>query len=112
MSPIALPTPAGSDPTFLAERLHKVPPDAQDVTLALALAVGAEAEVIIRGATDPATLILAAVGGLSLLARRRAPWVMTITLLVALLGRTLIVGGEDSDVVAFAGLVVAYSLGA
>jgi signal transduction histidine kinase len=112
MSPIALATPAGSNSTLFAERLRKVPADVQDAALALALAVGAEAEVIIRGATDPATLILAAVGGLSLLARRRAPWVMTITLLVALLGRTLIVGGEDSDVVAFAGLVVAYSLGA
>jgi signal transduction histidine kinase len=89
-----------------------VPADVQDVALALALAFGAEAEVIIRGATDPATLILAAIGGLSLLARRRAPWLMTITFLVALLGRTLIVGGQDSDVVGFAGVVVAYSLGA
>jgi signal transduction histidine kinase len=112
MSPIALTTPAGPESTLFGERLRKVPADAQDAALALALALGAEAEVIIRGATDPATLILAAVGGLSLLARRRAPWVMTVTLLVALLGRTLIVGGEDSDVVAFAGLVVAYSLGA
>ena len=89
-----------------------MPPTVQDATLALALAVGAEAEVIIRGVTDPATVILAAVGGLALLARRRAPWLMAITFLVALLGRTLIVGGQDSDVVSFAGLVVAYSLGA
>jgi signal transduction histidine kinase len=37
---------------------------------------------------------------------------MTATFLLALLGRTLIVGGQDSDVVSFAGLVVAYSLGA
>lgn len=80
--------------------------------MALALALGAEAEVIIRGTTDPATLILVAVGGLSLLARRRAPWVMAGTLLFALLARTLIVGGQDSDVVAFAAVVVAYSLGA
>ncbi len=80
--------------------------------LALAFAVGAEAEVIIHGTTDPATLILAAAGGLALLARRRAPWVMMIGLLVALLARTLIVGGQDSDVVVFAAVVVAYSLGA
>jgi signal transduction histidine kinase len=112
MSRIALAAPAAPHSTFFRERLRKVPPDVQDASLALAFAMGAEAEVIIRGATDPATLILAAAGGLSLLARRRAPWVMTITLLVALLGRTLIVGGPDSDVVSFAGLVVAYSLGA
>ena len=80
--------------------------------LALALALGAEAEVIIRGATDPATLVLVAVGGLSLLARRRAPWVMVGVLLFALLARTLIVGGQDSDVVSLAAVVVAYSIGA
>jgi signal transduction histidine kinase len=111
MSPVALAAPAGPDPTVFWDRLGRVPADAQDAALALALALGAEAEVIIRGATDPATLILAAVGGLSLLARRRAPWVMTATWLVALLARTVIVGGQDSDVVSFAGLVVAYSLG-
>ncbi len=94
------------------ERVSALPADVQDAALALALALGAEAEVIIRGATDPATLILAAVGGLSLLARRRAPWVMVGTFLFALLARTLIVGGQDSDVVSFAGIVVAYSLGA
>jgi signal transduction histidine kinase len=37
---------------------------------------------------------------------------MTISFLVAFLARTLIVGGQDSDVVSFAGVVVAYSLGA
>jgi signal transduction histidine kinase len=100
------------DASALADRLRRVPADVQDAALALALALGAEAEVMIRGITDPATLILAAVGGLSLLARRRAPWVMTITFLVAFLARTLIVGGQDSDVVSFAGVVVAYSLGA
>ncbi len=94
------------------ERVSALPADVQDAALALALGLGAEAEVIIRGATDPATLILAAVGGLSLLARRRAPWVMVGTFLFALLARTLIVGGQDSDVVSFAGIVVAYSLGA
>ena len=111
MSPIALATRAGPDSTFFGERLRKVPADVQDATLALALALGAEAEVIIRGATDPATLILV-VGGLSLLARRRAPWVMIGMFLFALLAPTLIVGGQDSDVVSFAGVVVAYSLGA
>ncbi len=89
-----------------------MPADVQDAALALALALGAEAEVIIRGATDPATLILATVGGLSLLARRRAQWVMVGLFLFALLARTSIVGGQDSDVVGFAGVVVAYSLGA
>jgi signal transduction histidine kinase len=112
MSPIALTGAAHSASTPWWDRFRDVPAGVQDAALALALAFGAEAEVIIRGATDPATLILAAVGGLSLLARRRAPWLMTITFLVALLGRTLIVGGQDSDVVSFAGLVVAYSLGA
>jgi signal transduction histidine kinase len=112
MSPMALTGAAHSAPTPWWDRFRKVPADVQDLALALALALGAEAEVIIRGATDPATLILAAVGGLALLARRRAPWVMMIALLVALLARTLIVGGQDSDVVAFAGVVVAYSLGA
>ena len=111
MSPIALATRAGPDSIFSGERLRKVPADVQDATLALALALGAEAEVIVRGATDPVTLILVAVGGLSLLARRRAPWVMIGMFLFALLARTLIVGGQDSDVVSFAGVVVAYSLG-
>jgi signal transduction histidine kinase len=109
MSQIAL---NGPPPVAAWERLREVPTNVQDAALALALALGAEAEVIIRGATDPATLILVAVGGLALLARRRAPWVMTIALLIALLARTLIVGGQDSDVVAFAAVVVAYSLGA
>jgi signal transduction histidine kinase len=98
--------------TALRDRLRAVPADVQDAAIALALALGAEAEVIIRGATDSATLILAPVGGLSLLTRRRAPWVMVGTFLFALLARTLIVGGPDSDVVSFAGVVVAYSLGA
>jgi signal transduction histidine kinase len=78
----------------------------------VSLALGAEAEVIIRGATDPATLLLAAIGGLSLLARRRAPWVMIGVLLFALLARTLIVGGQDSDVVALAAVAAAYAIGA
>ena len=112
MSPIVLAGRVAPHPSALADRLRRAPADVQDAALALALALGAEAEVIIRGSTDPATLILAAVGGLSLFARRRAPWVMTITFLVALLARTLIVGGQDSDVVVFAGVVVAYSLGA
>jgi signal transduction histidine kinase len=112
MSPIEQATPAAPDSKFTWQRLHEVPADVQDAALALALALGAEAEVIIRGFTDPATLILAAVGGLSLLPRRRAPWVMTAVFLFALLARTLIVGGQDSDVVSFAGIVVAYSLGA
>jgi signal transduction histidine kinase len=112
MSPIALTGPADSALPDAWDRIRQVPASVQDAALALALALGAEAEVIIRGVTDPATLILAAGGGLSLLARRRAPWLMTITFLAALLGRTLIVGGQDSDVVAFAGVVVAYSLGA
>jgi hypothetical protein len=112
MSPMALTGAAHSAPTPWWDRFRNVPANVQDAALALALALGAEAEVIIRGATDPTTLILAAVGGLALLARRRAPWVMMIALLIALLARTLIVGGQDSDVVAFAGVVVAYSLGA
>jgi signal transduction histidine kinase len=112
MSPMALTGAAHSAPIPWWDRFRNVPASVQDAALALALALGAEAEVIIRGATDPTTLILAAVGGLALLARRRAPWVMLIALLVALLARTLIVGGQDSDVVAFAGVVVAYSLGA
>jgi len=49
-----------------------VPASLEDAALELALAVGAEAEVIIRGATNPVTLILAALGRLSLLARRQA----------------------------------------
>ncbi len=101
-----------SDSTHSWRPLRDVPADVQDVSLAVALAVGAEIEVIIRGATDPATLVLVAVGGLSLLARRRAPWVMVGGLLFALLARTLIVGGQDSDVVALAAVVVAYSIGA
>src|SRR5215469_1408589 len=112
MSPIALADRARPERVGPWDRLRAVPADAQDLALALALALGAEAEVIIRGTTDPATLILVAVGGLSLLPRRRAPWVMVGTFLFALLARTLIVGGQDSDVVAFAGVVVAYSLGA
>ena len=101
---------AGSSAVW--DRLRDVPANAQDAALALALAVGAEAEVIVRGVTDPGTLILVALGGLSLLARRRAPWVMTGLFVAALLARTLIVGGQDSDVVSFAGVLVAYSLGA
>jgi signal transduction histidine kinase len=112
MSPIALTAPAPSRPAAWGNRLRNVPADVQDAALAVALAAGAEAEVIIRGANDVATLILVALGGLSLLARRRAPWVMVIALLVALLARTLIVGGQDSDVVVFVAVVVAYSLGA
>jgi signal transduction histidine kinase len=112
MSPIALATGAGAASTFFWDRLRRVPTDAQDAFLALALAVGAEAEVLIRGDTDAATLVLVAVGGLSLLARRRAPWVMTGVLLFALLARTMIVGGQDSDVVSLAAVVVAYSIGA
>ena len=112
MSPIALTGGAHSAPTRWWARLPNVPADVQDAALALALALGAEAEVIIRGANDRATLILVALGGLSLLARRRAPWAMVIGLLVALLARTLIVGGQDSDVVVLAAVVVAYSLGA
>lgn len=112
MPPIALTAAAPSDPAAWGDRFRGVPAGVQDAALALALALGAEAEVIIRGATDPATLILVAVGGLALLARRRAPWVMMIALLVALLARTLIVGGQDSDVLVFAAVVVAYSLGA
>jgi signal transduction histidine kinase len=112
MSPIALTGAAHSASTPWWDRFRDVPASAQDAALALALAVGAEAEVIVRGATDPTTLILAAVGGLALLARRRTPWVMLIALVVALLARTLIVGGQDSDVVGFAAVVVAYSLGA
>ena len=112
MSPIALTGGAPSAPTSWWARLPNVPADVQDAALALALALGAEAEVIIRGANDRATLILVALGGLSLLARRRAPWAMVIGLLVALLARTLIVGGQDSDVVVLAAVVVAYSLGA
>jgi signal transduction histidine kinase len=119
MSPIAFDVRVAAAPTAvrnhacrLGDRVRKVPANVQDAALAIALAAGAEAEVIIRGATDPATLILVAVGGLSLLARRRAPWVMTGAFLAALLGRTLIVGGQDSDVVSFAGVLVAYSIGA
>ncbi|MFL5861863.1 MAG: hypothetical protein ACJ780_13960 [Solirubrobacteraceae bacterium] len=89
-----------------------MPADVQDAALALVLALGAEAEVLIRGANDRATLILVALGGLSLLAPRRAPWVMVGMFLFALLRRTLIVSGEDSDVVVLAAVVVAYSLGA
>jgi signal transduction histidine kinase len=111
MSLIALPTGASADSTFW-DRLRSVPADVQDAALALAFALGAEAEVIIRGATDPATLVLAPLGGLSLLARRRAPWVMVGVLLFALLARTLIVGGQDSDVVGLAAVAVAYSIGA
>lgn len=112
MSPIALATGAGADAAFFSGRLRKVPADVQDVSLALAFALGAEAEVIIRGVNDPATLVLVAVGGLSLLCRRRAPWVMVGVLLFAMLARTLIVGGQDSDVVDLAAVVVAYSIGA
>jgi signal transduction histidine kinase len=112
MSPIALTAPAPSRPAAWGNRLRRLPADVQDVALAVALAAGAEAEVIIRGANDVTTLILVALGGLSLLARRRAPWVMTIALLVALLARSVIVGGPDSDVVGLAAVVVAYSLGA
>lgn len=112
MSPIALTGRLAPRLSALADLPRRASADVQDAALAVTLALGAEVEVIIRGRTDPATLILAAVGGLSLLARRRAPWVMTITFLIALLGRTLIVGGEDSDVVSFAGVVVVYSLGA
>lgn len=112
MSPIALATGAGAGSSSFWDRLRSVPANVQDAALAVALALGAEAEVIIRGATDPVTLILAALGGLALLARRRAPWVMVGAFLFALLARTVIVGGPDSDVVSFAGLVVAYSLGA
>jgi signal transduction histidine kinase len=111
MSLIALATGASADST-LWDRLRSVPADVQDAALALAFALGAEAEVIIRGATDPATLVLAPLGGLSLLARRRAPWVMVGVLLFALLARTLIVGGQDSDVVGLAAVAVAYSIGA
>ena len=96
----------------LAGTLANVPADVQDAALALVLALGAEAEVLIRGANDRATLILVALGGLSLLAPRRAPWVMVGMFLFALLRRTLIVSGEDSDVVVLAAVVVAYSLGA
>jgi hypothetical protein len=77
MSPIALADWAHPDRTALWDRLRAVPADVQDALLAVSLAVGAEAEVIIRGVSDPATLLLVAVGGLSLLARRRAPWMMT-----------------------------------
>src|SRR5215469_132991 len=112
MSPIALTRPAPPHPTIWPERLRNVPADVQDAALAFALAAGAEAEVIIRGTTDPATLILVALGGLSLLARRRAPWLMVMALLVALLGRALIVGGQDSDVLGLVAVVAAYSLGA
>lgn len=94
------------------DRLRRIPADVQDAALALVLVAGAEAEVVIRGVTDPATLVLVAVGGLALLARRRAPWVMVGVLLFALLARTLIVGGQDSDVVALAAVVVAYAIGA
>jgi signal transduction histidine kinase len=119
MSPLAFDVRAAAAPTAVHDRVRTVrdrvrnmPANVQDAAPALALAFGAVAEVVIRGATDPATLILAALGGLSLLARRRAPWVMTIALLVALLARTLIVGGQDSDVVSFAAVIAAYSLGA
>ncbi len=112
MSPIALADWAHPDRTASWDRLRAVPADVQDAVLAVSLAVGAEAEVIIRGVTDRATLVLVAVGGLSLLARRRAPWVMTGVLLFAMLARTLIVGGQDSDVVSLAAVVVAYSIGA
>jgi signal transduction histidine kinase len=112
MSPIALATGAGADAAFLSGRLRQVPADVQDASLALAFALGAVAEVIVRGVTDPATLVLVAIGGLSLLARRRAPWVMVGVLLFASLARTLIVGGQDSDVVDLAAVVVAYSIGA
>jgi signal transduction histidine kinase len=111
MPPIAIAGLAPPDQGVAWDRVRAVPADIQDAALALALALGAEAEVVVRGATDPATLVLVAVGGLSLLARRRAPWVMTGVFLFALLARTLIVGGQDSDVVSFAGVVVAYSLG-
>jgi signal transduction histidine kinase len=112
MEPIALAAGAGADAAFLWGRLRKVPADVQDATLALAFALGAEVEVIISGATDPATVVLVAVGGLSLLCRRRAPWVMVGVLLFAVWARTLIVGGQDSDVVDLAAVVVAYSIGA
>jgi signal transduction histidine kinase len=112
MSPIAVADWGHRDRTALWDRQRAVPPDVQDGVLAVSLALGAEAEVIIRGATDPATLLLAAIGGLSLLARRRAPWVMIGVLLFALLARTLIVGGQDSDVVALAAVAAAYAIGA
>ena len=112
MSPIALADWSHLDRTGWWDRLRAVPPDVQDRLLAVSLALGAEAEVIIRGATDPATLTLAALGGLSLLARRRAPWMMTGVLLFALLARTLIVGGQDSDVVSLAAVLAAYAIGA
>jgi hypothetical protein len=89
---IALTVPARSRPVAWASRVRKVPADVQDAALALALAAGAEAEVIIRGANDAATLILVALGGLALLARRRAPWVMMSAILVAVLARSAIVG--------------------
>src|SRR6516225_5515101 len=112
MSPIALADWARLYLGASWDRLRAMPAERQDAVLALAFALGAEVEVIIRGATDPATLVLVAVGGLSLLARRRAPWVMVGVLLFALLARTLIVGGQDSDVVSLAAVVVAYSIGA
>jgi signal transduction histidine kinase len=112
MSPIALARKAGADSALFWDRLRNVPVDVQDAALAVALALGAEAEVIIRGVTDPATLVLVAVGGLSLLARRRAPWVMVGVFLFSLLARTVIVGGQDSDVMGLAAVVIAYSIGA
>jgi signal transduction histidine kinase len=112
MSPAAVSSIEWLRPLGTRDTSRRVPADVQDAAIAVALAAGAEAEVIVRGTTDPVTLISVAIGGLSLLARRRAQWSMTAVLLIALLGRTLIVGGQDSDVVSFASLVVAYSLGA
>ena len=54
MSPIALADWAHPDRAASWDRLHAVPADVQDAVLAVSFTVAAEAEVIIRGVTDPA----------------------------------------------------------